>query len=153
MSGGVVVILYGAQPAARSPDADEFLVKPLHFGELETRVNSALRGAYPTRVAAARLMIPPYAIDLLKREIALDGKPVALQTREYALAVLLFRQPNVIVTRETIVATIWQGQSLENSRTVDTHISRIRAKLDFGAARGVTLHSIYCVGYRLQINF
>ena len=86
----------------------------------------------------------------MARNIRLRERTVDLQNREYELAVLLFQNLNAVVSRERIVQTLWGIEPMETSRTLDTHVSRLRRKLELTPANGLILQSVYGLGYRLQ---
>lgn len=129
---------------------DDFIVKSVRRSELAARVSAALHRAYPTPANTGVLSVPPYAIDLATRLIHADGQQIELQNREFALAVMLFRNLNGVVSRARIIQTLWAGESMETSRSLDTHVSRVRRKLGLTPERGLILQSVYGLGYRLQ---
>jgi len=131
--------------------ADDFIVKPIRHHELVARISATLRRAYPGPANAAVISVPPFSIDTGNRMIFVDGKAVDLQNREYELAVMLFQNLNGVVSRTRIIQTLWGSEPMETSRSLDTHVSRIRRKLGLSAARGVALQSVYGLGYRLQV--
>lgn len=130
--------------------ADDFIVKPVRRNELAARISATLRRAYPSPANSGVLSVHPYSIDLANRTISVDGRPVDLQNREYALIVMLFQNLNSVVSRTRIIQTLWGGEPMETSRSLDTHISRVRRKLGISPERGLILQSVYGLGYRLQ---
>jgi DNA-binding response OmpR family regulator len=130
--------------------ADDFIVKPVRKNELSARIAAALRRAYPVAPASHILDIPPYAIHLLDRTIALRGEVADLQNREYELALMLFQNLNGVVSRERLIQSLWGNVPMETSRSLDTHASRIRRKLNLTPENGIILQSVYGKGYRLQ---
>ena len=90
------------------------------------------------------------SIDYANRIIYIAEKPVELTDKEYELSVFLFRNIGRLLSRGHISESVWGRTSDVQSRTVDTHVSRIRKKLDFGVKRGVRLTPIYNFGYRLE---
>ncbi len=135
---------------ALGADADDFIVKPVRRNELAARIDATLRRAYPRPAGNAFLTVPPFSIDLTNRLFHVDGQQIALQNLEYALALMLFQNLNGVVPRARIIQSLWGGAPMETSRTLDTHVSRIRRKLGLSAARGLVIQSIYGLGYRLQ---
>ena len=130
--------------------ADDFIVKPPRRDEFAARVAAMLRRAYPQAVEKGNLDIGPYSIDLARRTFSVDGELVELQNREYAVALMLFQSLNGVVSRARITQTLWGNEPMETSRSLDTHVSRIRRKLGIAAERGLVLQSVYGFGYRLQ---
>ena len=131
--------------------ADDFIVKPIRHHELAARISATLRRAYPGPANTSLINVPPFTIDTANRVIYVDGKPADLQNREYELAVMLFQNLNGVVSRTRIIQTLWGAEPMETSRSLDTHVSRIRRKLGLSVARGVALQSVYGLGYRLQV--
>lgn len=130
--------------------ADDYVVKPPRQGELAARVAAHLRRLAPGGPEEAIPDIAPYHVDPRMRRITLRGDPVRLTTRELALALYLFRRTGRVVSRSALLLDVWNLESDENTRTVDTHISRIRRKLELTGAHGWQLNSVYQHGYRLE---
>jgi len=129
--------------------ADDFMVKPLGSAELQARVQALLRRAYPSRFER-ELTFGPYHFSPLSSTIRLNGQPVRLKQREYDLALLLFRNLGRLLSREHLMQAVW-GQELEaGSRSLDTHVSRLRTRLELRPENGVVLASVYGLGYRLE---
>jgi two-component system OmpR family response regulator len=96
------------------------------------------------------LVVPPYAFNLASREVTLADRAVALTSLEYELAVLLFRRFGQPLSRVELAERVWKRVSLEDSRTLDAHMSKLRRKLQLVPAHGVRLVSLYGFGYCLQ---
>lgn len=91
----------------------------------------------------------PYEINNLERSISVNGEAVKLTNKEFELAAYLFRNVGCLVSRDFLLESIWGTRADLNTRTVDTHVSRIRLKLGINPAAGWQLSSIYQRGYRL----
>ncbi|HHJ36453.1 MAG TPA: response regulator transcription factor [Gammaproteobacteria bacterium] len=91
----------------------------------------------------------PYEINEAECSISVNGEAVKLTNKEFKLAVYLFRNAGSLVSRTFLMETIWGTRADLNTRTVDTHISRIRSKLGINPTIGWQLSSIYQRGYRL----
>ena len=130
--------------------ADDFIVKPPRRDEFAARISAMLRRAYPEAVEEGNLNVGPYSIDMTLRQFQVDGESIDLQNREYAVALMLFQNLNGVVSRARIVQSLWGTEPMETSRSLDTHISRIRRKLGISVERGLKLQSVYGFGYRLQ---
>ena len=130
--------------------ADDFMIKPLSEPIFLARVTALGRraGGYS---GGELTDIAPYALDAEARAIQLHGEPVDLTHREFDLAVFLFRHAGSVISRRHMLESIWgmHGGDL-NTRTVDTHISRLRKKLAINAENGWKLSAIYQHGYRLE---
>ena len=135
---------------ALTAGADDYMVKPVRRLELLARVEALLRRNRPKQADAEQIEVGPYAINLLERVVTLDKMPIDLTDKEYDLTVFLFRNIGRLTSRGHISESVW-GQTTDiQSRTVDTHVSRLRKKLDLGPARGVRLTPVYNFGYRLE---
>lgn len=129
--------------------ADDFMARPIRAGELEARVNALLRRSYPSR-DEAELVFGPYHFYPPSRVLKVRGKKVELKNREYELALFLFQNLGRLLSREHLHEAVW-GLGIEAlSRSLDTHISRLRTKLDLRPANGFLLLAIYGLGYRLE---
>ncbi len=134
---------------ALSLGADDYMKKPIGRPELMARVTALLRRAYP-KPAAEKLELAPYSFDLSNRIISLAGSPVELTQKEFDLALFLFQNLGRLMSRGHILETVW-GRSVDvPSRTMDTHISRIRSKLNLRPDTGFKLTPVYNYGYRLE---
>lgn len=129
--------------------ADDFMAKPARAGELEARVNALLRRSYPAH-HETELIFGPYHFYPPSRVLKVRGVQVELKNREYELALFLFQNLGRLLSREHLHEAVW-GLGIEAlSRSLDTHISRLRTKLDLRPANGFLLLAIYGLGYRLE---
>ncbi len=131
--------------------ADDYLVKPIRQAELIARVSALLRRAAGRSSQAGELDASPYALNLAKKTISLRGKDIALTHREFELAVFFFRNVGKMLSRNHILEAIWgiDNKSV-STRTVDTHVSRLRKKLKLNEDNGWKLSAIYQHGYRIE---
>ena len=136
--------------AALQAGADDYMVKPVRRLELLARVDSLLRRARPKQSETEPLSIGPYVINLADRVITLNGERIEMTDKEYDLTVFLFRNIGRLTSRGHITESVWGRSSDVQSRTVDTHVSRVRKKLELGPANGVRLTPVYNFGYRLE---
>jgi DNA-binding response OmpR family regulator len=126
------------------------MVKPVRRLELLARVETLVRRTRPKQSEVEPLVIGPYLINLVDRVVNLDGVAIELTDKEYDLTVFLFRNIGRLTSRGHISESVWGRSSEVQSRTVDTHVSRVRKKLELGPARGVRLTPVYNFGYRLE---
>jgi DNA-binding response OmpR family regulator len=125
--------------------ADDYLSKPFSYPELRGRVIALLRRARRSP-RAGRLRIGPLELNPLGREVRLDGVPIRLSKKEYALLRALAEEPTRVFTREELLRGVWGYQSLGATRTLDSHASRLRRKL---RPAGAFVVNVWGVGYRL----
>ncbi|OVZ59922.1 hypothetical protein CDO44_10140 [Pigmentiphaga sp. NML080357] len=130
--------------------ADDYMAKPIRPFELQARIAALLRRAYPEAARPAQPGFGGYAFDLHRREIKLDGKVVELKPKEYELALFLFRNPGRLLTHQHLLEELW-GTSAIDTRTVTTHMSQLRRKLDLRPHNGVRLVPVYGLGYRFEV--
>ena len=123
--------------------ADDYLTKPFEIVELLARVEAVLRRYHKTETV---LNIFDVVIDTASRSVMQNGEPVSLTMKEFDLLLLLARNRNIALYRETIYETVWGGEYMGQSRTVDLHIQRLKKKLNWDNE----IAAVYKVGYRLE---
>ena len=136
--------------SALQAGADDYMVKPVRRFELLARIDSLLRRTRPKPSETEPIAIGPYAINLVDRIVTLRGEKIEMTDKEYDLTVFLFRNMGRLTSRGHITESVWGRSSDVQSRTVDTHVSRVRKKLELGAENGVRLAPVYNFGYRLE---
>jgi len=131
--------------------ADDYLTKPLRQREMMARVNALARRAAGGRPQEKAVDAKPYELDMEHKRVSLNGDEISLTTREFDLATFFFRNAGRVVSRPHILETIWGIENADvSTRTVDTHISRLRKKMQLTDANGWKLSAIYQHGYRLE---
>jgi DNA-binding response OmpR family regulator len=125
--------------------ADDYIPKPFYFPELSARMRSVLRRRDERRSGPIR--IGDLAIDPSRREVTVDGGEVTLANKEYELLLTLASDPHRVFTKSELLRDIWGYRTLGRTRTLDSHASRLRRKLDPEGARFIT--NCWGVGYRL----
>lgn len=123
--------------------ADDYLAKPFSFDELLARIRLRLR---PERAPEATVLdAGGLSLDLRSRRVSADGREVDLSAREFALAELLMRHPDQVLTREQILSHVWGFDFDPGSNVVDVYIRRLRGKLG-----GDRIETVRGAGYRLR---
>jgi DNA-binding response OmpR family regulator len=131
--------------------ADDYLVKPFSGDELLARVRALLRrfqrgGATPTV-----LRLGGVEVDFARLEARRAGQPLHLTAKEFALLRLLAETPGEPVTRERFLDVVWGVNAFPTTRTVDTHLASLRAKVEPDPNRPRFLKTVHGVGYRLEL--
>jgi len=130
--------------------ADDYLPKPVRIGELAARVAALMRRTYP--VATGDIEVHGrFTFDLQHRTLLSGGVPVELKQKEYELAHLLFNNLGRLMSRQYLVDKVWGVNPEIWSRSLDTHISNLRNKLELRPHKGYRLVAVYGVGYRLEM--
>jgi DNA-binding response OmpR family regulator len=127
--------------------ADDYIPKPVRYMEFMARVHALLRRRKPRQTL---LQFGNIEIDLEGRRIRLAGADVDLTQREFELAVILLRNVGRVLSREELLSGVWAREADVDTRTVDTHASRLRKKLGLAGESGLMLSSVYGQGYRLD---
>lgn len=132
--------------------ADDYITKPIRHKEMMARVTALARRAHVLDSDTRRhsLDYDGYHIDLNANTVSLNGEPIKLTQKEYELVVFLFRNLGRIVSRNHMLESVWGHSEDINTRTADTHISRIRNKLGLVPENGWRISAIYHHGYRLE---
>jgi DNA-binding response OmpR family regulator len=129
--------------------ADDFMVKPMRIGELVARVRALLRRAYPPQ-QETEYTWGPYRFDASVGALDVEGERVELKQKEFALALFLFQNLGRLLSRQHLQEAVWSTEVETASRSLDTHISRLRGKLGLRPERGYKLSAVYNLGYRLE---
>ncbi|MEV6332116.1 response regulator transcription factor [Streptomyces sp. NPDC051909] len=124
--------------------ADDCVVASCGPREMLARVEAVLRRAHPRPPASHTISLSPLHIDNITREVRLDGRPVELTAKEFDLLHTLAADPKTVLSRKELMTRVWDTAWAASSRTIDTHVSNLRAKL--GDKWIITVHG---VGYRL----
>jgi DNA-binding response OmpR family regulator len=135
---------------ALNAGADDYMIKPIRRGELVARVNALLRRAYPELTAPEVFEIADLEFHPKFSTIIRHAKRVVMTQKEFDLALLLFRNLGKPLSRSHIQESVWGRDTDLPSRTMDTHISRVRSKLALRPEQGFRLTPVYGFGYKLE---
>ena len=130
--------------------ASDYMIKPLRRGELVARVQAMLRRAYPAQNGAEMLQFGPYVFETRPGRLIMDGSVIDVTHKEFYLALLFFRNIGRPLSRAYIHEAVWIRETDVPSRTMDTHVSRVRNKLQLKPENGFRLVPVYSYGYRLE---
>jgi two-component system phosphate regulon response regulator PhoB len=129
--------------------ADDYVTKPFSPRELVLRVAAVLRRAQSPAVAGAGRMLAggPIGVDLNAMRVSVDGEPIDLTPTEYRLLVTLLERRGRVQTRQQLLETAWDIHARIETRTVDMHVQRLRAKL---GQHGGLIETVRGFGYRFR---
>jgi DNA-binding response OmpR family regulator len=136
--------------AVMAAGANDYLLRPIRRPELLTRVHVLFRRAYPDWSERERIRFGPYTFDMATAHISCAGKPIEVTQKEFELALLFFRNLGRPLSRAYILDMVWSREGNVPSRTMDTHVSRVRSKLQLRPENGYRLTPVYSYGYRLE---
>ncbi len=130
--------------------ADDYLIKPLRRAETLARVHALLRRGTTKPMSVVGLGC--VQIDIDRHRATSNGAQIELTDRELALAVYMLRNHGRLLTRHELLENVWRTSPNIKTRTVDTHVSRLRAKLALTPENGFELSTVYHKGYRLEFR-
>lgn len=128
--------------------ADDYVAKKVKPKELNARIAAVTRRVTPVALTVTRLDV--YEADTVQQRLSVNQEAIALTQKEFDLATYLLQNPDKLLSRDHLLNAIWGLNTDVDTRTVDTHISRLRKKLMLDGTHGWRLAPIYGYGYRLQ---
>ncbi|MBI3891789.1 MAG: response regulator transcription factor [Candidatus Wallbacteria bacterium] len=132
--------------------ADDYLTKPFHNRELVARMRSLLRRTHPGTSGAKFLAYGPIEIQVDERRAARDGVALDLTRIEFDLLLHFVRNPRVVLSREVLLEAVWGYDFDGYQRTVDTHVRRLRVKVEPQPDTPQFIHSVRGIGYRFEYD-
>jgi DNA-binding response OmpR family regulator len=136
--------------AAMRDGTVDYLVKPARRSELVLRARILLKQAYPGQHETETILFRQYSFDEHNGRVTVAGQPVVLTRKEFDLSLLFFRNMGRPLSRAYLMEAIWSQDTDLPSRTLDTHVSRVRSKLALSTENGFRLAPVYSYGYRLE---
>ncbi len=131
--------------------ADDFVVKPYDVRELVARIEAVTRRTRalpPEPEQTLRTEVCGVQIDLVTRQVLVDGAPIELTRKEFDIVAVLARYPGVAVPRERIIREVWNTDWHAFSRSLEVHVGSIRRK----TGRGELIETVRGVGYRMAVS-
>ena len=128
----------------------DYLIKPVRRTDLVTRISVLQQRFLASRLTDARRQFGPYVFDTHLGQVRLNQRHLPLTQKEFQLSLLLFRHLGRTLSRAFILESVWPEDADLSSRSVDTHISRVRTKLGLVPTQGFRLLPVYGFGYRLE---
>ena len=131
--------------------ADDYVTKPYSYRELLARVNAVLRRSRGEEQEPAEpvLEVGRVRMDVERHEVTVDGEAVAMPPREFELLELFMRNPGRALARGEIIDRVWGADYVGDTKTLDVHVKRIRAKIEVEPGEPKLLITVRGVGYKL----
>ena len=144
--------------------ADDYVVKPYSSRELLARIRAVLRRHEPARSVASPpasdvpdedddpdlIELGPVQMDMARHEVRVHGRRVAFPLKEFELLELFLRNPGRVLTRGQLIDRVWGSDYVGDTKTLDVHVKRIRAKVEADPANPVLLTTVRGLGYKLS---
>jgi DNA-binding response OmpR family regulator len=132
--------------------ADDYITKPFSIREFRSRVRALLRRASLGSQADGRDVIGTggLEIDLARRAVAVDGRPVELTYVEFELLRTMAARPGRVFTRQALLESLWGDYAYREPRTIDVHVRHLREKLEDDPREPALIQTVRGVGYRLR---
>jgi two-component system, OmpR family, response regulator len=132
--------------------ADDYITKPFSIRELRSRIRAAVRRANlsPPAERTDMIEVDGLAMDVSRRTVALNGKPVQLTYLEFELLRTLAGSPGRVFTRQALLDKLWGGSAYRDPRTIDVHVRHLREKIEPNPAEPEYIFTVRGVGYRFR---
>jgi two-component system response regulator RegX3 len=131
--------------------ADDYVTKPYSARELVARIRAVLRrGADGEPAEDSSLVAGPVRLDVDRHVVAVDGRPVALPLKEFDLLELLLRNAGRVLTRGQLIDRVWGADYVGDTKTLDVHVKRLRAKVEPDPANPRHLLTVRGLGYKFE---
>ena len=133
--------------------ADDCVTKPFSMRELVTRVRAHLRRASMSvnRTGTGNLVFGPIQMDTQRHEVYVRGRLIDLPPKEFALLEAFMLRPGKLVTRQILLSEVWGVHYCGDTRTLDVHIKRLRARIEEEPRRPQHVRTVRGLGYKLQL--
>lgn len=131
--------------------ADDYVTKPYSSRELLARIKAVLRrGTEPDDLLPATLQSGPVRMDVERHTVTVHGDPVSLPLKEFELLELLLRNAGRVLTRGQLIDRVWGSDYVGDTKTLDVHIKRLRAKIEDDPANPVVIVTVRGLGYKYE---
>jgi two-component system response regulator RegX3 len=132
--------------------ADDYVTKPYSARELVARIRAVLRrGSEAEPSTESALAAGPVRLDVDRHVVAVDGQPVSLPLKEFDLLELLLRNAGRVLTRGQLIDRVWGADYVGDTKTLDVHVKRLRAKLEPDPANPRYLLTVRGLGYKFEV--
>jgi two-component system response regulator RegX3 len=131
--------------------ADDYVTKPFSSRELVARVRAVLRrGGDPEESTQAALQAGPVRMDVERHVVTVDGQAVSLPLKEFELLELLLRNAGRVLTRGQLIDRVWGADYVGDTKTLDVHVKRLRAKIEPDPGTPQHLVTVRGLGYKIE---
>lgn len=131
--------------------ADDYVTKPYSARELIARIRAVLRrGAEAEDIGDTVLESGPVRMDIERHIVSVDGEQIALPLKEFDLLEYLMRNKGRVLTRGQLIDRVWGADYVGDTKTLDVHVKRLRAKIEADPANPVRLVTVRGLGYKLE---
>jgi two-component system, OmpR family, response regulator RegX3 len=133
--------------------ADDYVTKPFSTRELIARVRAVLRrrGGEPEAASPSALQAGPVRMDVERHVVTVDGEHVQLPLKEFELLEMLLRNAGRVLTRGQLIDRVWGSDYVGDTKTLDVHVKRLRAKIEDDPHHPVHLVTVRGLGYKLEV--
>jgi two-component system, OmpR family, response regulator RegX3 len=133
--------------------ADDYVTKPYSSRELVARINAVLRrnGSDTNIGSNGVLTVQGIRMDIERHQVSIDGKPVSLPLKEFELLEFLMRNAGRVLTRIQLIDRVWGSDYVGDTKTLDVHIKRIRAKIESDPANPKIIQTVRGLGYKMEL--
>ncbi len=134
--------------------ADDYVTKPYSSRELIARIRAVLRrgGAVAESTDMGILSVGPVRLDIDRHLINVNGNPVSLPLKEFELLEFLMRNSGRVLTRNQLIDRVWGSDYVGDTKTLDVHIKRLRAKIEDDPANPIFIQTVRGLGYKMESN-
>ena len=131
--------------------ADDYVTKPYSPRELVARIRAVLRRGTEPDLAPATLEAGPVRMDVDRHQVTVDNAAVKLPLKEFELLELFLRNPGRVLTRGQLIDRVWGSDYVGDTKTLDVHVKRLRAKIEPDPGNPVFLTTVRGLGYKFEV--
>ncbi|ROR55360.1 two-component system response regulator RegX3 [Luteococcus japonicus] len=130
--------------------ADDYVTKPFSHRELVARIRAVLRRGQDQELVPELIEAGGVRMDVERHEVTVDGEPIRLALKEFELLELLLRNSGRVMTRGQLIDRIWGADYVGDTKTLDVHVKRLRAKIERDPSSPTLLVTVRGLGYKFE---
>jgi two-component system response regulator RegX3 len=133
--------------------ADDYVTKPYSRSELVARIRAVLRrgNSAVSEAETGILSVANIRMDIDRHQVSVEGKPIALPLKEFELLEFLMRNAGRVLTRNQLIDRVWGSDYVGDTKTLDVHIKRLRAKVEKDPANPTLIQTVRGLGYKIEV--